>query len=526
MRSKHILGGLIALCIMLMLAGCGGGGNSVSSSGTDIQTKTVGDGLTATMRSPALVDTILSTGLASFTAIYGGDISLLSYDSGSVFFNQAKIVFTSNRDGNNEIYMINTDGSNLIRLTKTLASDSYPSISANGQTIVFLTDRDGSPEIYSMNNTGGALWRLTNNAVNEEYPCVSSDGSKVVYSANVGGNKHLYVMSCNNSSASVQVTNVAFDDTMPVFSPDGTKIAFVSNRTGVNKIWICDYDGGHVTQLSTGATPDIFPTWAPDGTAVLFERDAGYSNREFYRHTVNVPGTDIQITSDGISKMQPWYSPDGQKIVYSAIANAPNYQLFLANANGTSATQIAFSTGNNVQPRISGGSTLRTYIGNSDRFGLSLGGVIVAQLGRSIAEVIGVDATTRTTISFNTLYLGDKSLLVGTAVSADLITYLALDNGALPAPSILVGTNGVYASVTSIDLFFDSNTGRLTSYLASERTKGITNTPDKVEVVGNQLFVHGSFMGAYNSGSKNNLAPSGAGTVVLDATTGKILSAK
>jgi Tol biopolymer transport system component len=71
-----------------------------------------------------------------------------------------KIVFTSHRDGNPEIYTMNI----LNRLTRSSAGDHAPAWSPDGNRIVFTSNRDGNDEIYAMNSDGsGSVDRLTNN---------------------------------------------------------------------------------------------------------------------------------------------------------------------------------------------------------------------------------------------------------------------------------------------------------------------------------------------------------------------------
>ena len=69
----------------------------------------------------------------------------------------AQIVFHSNRDGNNEIYVMDADGNNLRRLTDHAMSDEHPTWSAGGQKIAFVSKRDGNNEIYVMDADGNNL---------------------------------------------------------------------------------------------------------------------------------------------------------------------------------------------------------------------------------------------------------------------------------------------------------------------------------------------------------------------------------
>lgn len=74
-----------------------------------------------------------------------------------------RIAFVSNRDGNNEIYVMNVDGKSQTRLTTNAADDGEPAWSPDGTRIAFVSDRDGNREIYVMNVDGKNQTRLTTN---------------------------------------------------------------------------------------------------------------------------------------------------------------------------------------------------------------------------------------------------------------------------------------------------------------------------------------------------------------------------
>jgi hypothetical protein len=65
-----------------------------------------------------------------------------------------KIAFTTDRDGNSEIYVMNADGTGQIRLTNNSAQDEFSSWSTDGSKLAFFSDRDANYEIYSMNPDG------------------------------------------------------------------------------------------------------------------------------------------------------------------------------------------------------------------------------------------------------------------------------------------------------------------------------------------------------------------------------------
>ncbi len=81
-----------------------------------------------------------------------------------------QIAFVSIRDGNDEIYVMNSDGSNLSRLTDNSAKDFAPAWSPDSQFIAFLSDRDGNREIYVMNADGSNQKNITNSSDEECSP--------------------------------------------------------------------------------------------------------------------------------------------------------------------------------------------------------------------------------------------------------------------------------------------------------------------------------------------------------------------
>ncbi|HEY8001528.1 MAG TPA: hypothetical protein VID76_06285, partial [Solirubrobacterales bacterium] len=105
----------------------------------------------------------------------------------------------------------------------------------NGK-IAFTSHRDGQPEVYVMNADGSAQKRLTNATANEG-PAFSSDGTKIAFESQRDGNREIYVMNADGSGQTRLTNNPAIDRT-PAFSPDGTKVAFESFRDFDSEIYV------------------------------------------------------------------------------------------------------------------------------------------------------------------------------------------------------------------------------------------------------------------------------------------------
>ena len=163
-----------------------------------------------------------------------------------------KIAFTSNRDGNWEVYVMNTDGTNQVNLTNNAARDFEPSFSRDGSKITFISTRDGNREVYVMNADGTNQVRLTNNSALDFGPSFSPNGTKIAFDSYRDGDVEVYVMNTDGTSP-VRLTYSAGYDGDPAFSPDGTNIAFTSTRVINQDIYVMNSDGTNPVRLTYNA---------------------------------------------------------------------------------------------------------------------------------------------------------------------------------------------------------------------------------------------------------------------------------
>ena len=193
--------------------------------------------------------------------------------------NGAKIVFATNRDGNFEIYTMNADGTNLLRITNVAGDDRAPSFSPDGKKIVFASNRDGDQDLYIMNADGSNQTQLTGTDASENFsdnsPTFSPDGSKVAFMTNRDGNFEIYTLETAAPGNLVNLTNDPSTDSRPDFRPDGAKLAFQSNRAGgATDIWLMDANGGNPVNLTVAINFNTTPSFSPDGTRIAFRSDA------------------------------------------------------------------------------------------------------------------------------------------------------------------------------------------------------------------------------------------------------------
>ncbi len=247
-----------------------------------------------------------------------------------------RIAFTSDREGNFDIHVMNADGSGLVNLTNHPADDDSPAWSPDGGRIAFKSDREGVSKIYVMNADGSGVTRLTGDSDGDHGPAWSPDGSRIAFYAQHGNNFDIYVMNADGSGL-INLTNNPAGDGVPTWSPDGSRIAFTSNRGGNFDIYVMNADGSGVTNLTNHPSDDGNPAWSPTGAHIAFlsERDGSAAI-----YIMNTNGSGVaRLTNDPIHEDSLVWSPDGGRIAFVSERDG-NAEVYVMNANGSGLTNL------------------------------------------------------------------------------------------------------------------------------------------------------------------------------------------
>jgi Tol biopolymer transport system component/ABC-type branched-subunit amino acid transport system substrate-binding protein len=249
-----------------------------------------------------------------------------------------KIAFRSDRSGNNDIYVMNGDGSGLIKLTNDPGDDDLPDWSPDGTRIAFCT----RGEVNVISADGSNQVQLTNNSADDCFPSWFPNGTKIVFGSDRDGNVEIYIMSVDGNNQTRLTNDPAFDG-MPDWSPDGKHIAFVSDRDGQMDIYLMNADGSGVNRLTTFGMGDIdasngFPKWSPDGTKIAFASSYEAGHNEIY--IMNADGSGVtRLTNGEKNNFGPSWSPDGTQIVFSS-ERGGIAEIYVMNADGSSQTRL------------------------------------------------------------------------------------------------------------------------------------------------------------------------------------------
>lgn len=194
-----------------------------------------------------------------------------------------QIVYASDRGGNEDLWIVQADGTGLRNLTSHPASDSHPSWSPDGRQVVFSSTRgDGeNDDIYVIDLNGSNLRRLTDNGLHwDTFPSFSPDGRRILFrrllrertSEGTLANSEVLAMNTDGTGV-VNLSRHPWFDGWPSWSPDGRQIAFSSNRTDAYQIYVMNADGSGMMQVVDSPYIDNRPQWLPDGSGLIFNRE-------------------------------------------------------------------------------------------------------------------------------------------------------------------------------------------------------------------------------------------------------------
>ena len=216
-------------------------------------------------------------------------------------FNTSQIVFTSRRDGNNEIYVMDANGGNQENLTNHPAYDADPDWSPDGAKIAFVSSRNGGvSQIHVMDADGKNPIRLTDGHLEKGDPSWSPDGQKIAFvSSRDGGNRaggnEIYVIGADGQGLK-RVTHDLVGQQSPSFSPDGQRIAHYASHEGFRHI-VVGADGRNLKRLTHNEENHWGPAWSPDGQTIAYWVWDGILEG-------NLLGTIHLMTADGRYLMQ------------------------------------------------------------------------------------------------------------------------------------------------------------------------------------------------------------------------------
>ncbi|MBL8086850.1 MAG: PD40 domain-containing protein [Chthonomonas sp.] len=250
----------------------------------------------------------------------------------------SRIVFTSTRYGNSDLFSMNASGGDLRRLNFESSAEQLINISPDGKFAYGYTSAFGRSDLFRVSLQGGDMIRLTGATYEVEFfPTISPDGKSIAFCSGSSGGGWRNPLQSGSNTAEIwvgdnavpvrnmrKITNNEWQDLYPNYAPDG-KIYFISNRSGWPNLWRMNGDGTKPTQLTQfteGAMRRL--SVSADGKVVAFEFDSEFWRYDVAKQTTTkialdapadaraTPETTLQLQA-GVSNYA--VSPDGKRTV-------------------------------------------------------------------------------------------------------------------------------------------------------------------------------------------------------------------
>lgn len=256
-----------------------------------------------------------------------------------------KVVFVassgeSESEFNQDIYVMNADGSNVQQVTDTRAYESSPSFFPDGQTIAFArySNRNGADIFTKKIGEAGATKLTDDPGFFEESVAVSPSGDRIAYTR-YNRSSDIFVMDANGDNPENLTKTGRVDEFGADWSPDGTRLAFTSYR-------FLGFEAGLAAQARDDGTfapealgPESLAREASDTKARI-----GEPQEDVEVTVINDDGTGRKdLTTGRAYDASPAFSPNGNKIVFSKMtfdAQSESSELVVMRSDGTNKRQL------------------------------------------------------------------------------------------------------------------------------------------------------------------------------------------
>jgi TolB protein len=240
-------------------------------------------------------------------------------------------------EGASDVWVIDSDGNGLRRLTSDESIVYSPDLSPDGSHLLYVSYVSGGPVAYEKNLATGAVQTVSAEEGLNVTPVYSPDGSHILYARSEGDHTELFELQRNPICCGRRVTYTSVGETLNGgYSPDGRRIVMTSSPLGLPHIYVIPRQGrGEPQILSRYVYGErgyaTSPDWSPRGDRIAYQ---AWIENSFQVVTVSPDGSDRRVLTSRGSNEDPSWAPDGRHLVFASTGRSGSAMLILDTVTG------------------------------------------------------------------------------------------------------------------------------------------------------------------------------------------------
>ena len=267
-----------------------------------------------------------------------------------------KIVFSANWNGNQDIYIMNTDGTNIRQLTSSSFDEKYPRLSPDRSKVSFHRQTPEGPICYAVDVETLELEHFDIDSYRAQ--CISwhPTENSIVFHSNYYGTSDIFKYNMDTEIVTPLIVN-SLTNWVPVYSANGDKLLYYSkNNYNQFRAYVANADGTDPLYVNPeGHADERLPHMNPVYNNLVLFSGRNYGENAYSQFGLFI--TDIEadsihelIATSGVNESWPDWSPDGEKVIYERNSGG-NYGIYIINRDGTGHTALLDTDdGNELNP--------------------------------------------------------------------------------------------------------------------------------------------------------------------------------
>jgi TolB protein len=249
-------------------------------------------------------------------AVHAASDAVVRWATGEPGMAASRIAFVMQGRGSKEIYLVDSDGENVTRVTSDGTIALSPAWSPDGRRLAYTSYREGTPRLYERDLSTGADRVVSDRTGLNITPAYAPDGRTIAFATTAGGGTEIATTGPAGLRQHTQSRRYA--SLSPTYSPDGGRLAFVSDRLGEPQIYVMSLGGEPrlLSEYTYGRRGySTSPDWSPAGPWIAYHSRIGGD------HQIVVVGADGgggRLLTDRFRNEDPSWAPDGRHLVFAS----------------------------------------------------------------------------------------------------------------------------------------------------------------------------------------------------------------